>query len=487
MAINLTSALPTTASSSTGQGILSSLGVGSGIDINSLISQLMTAEQAPLTLLQNQQSADQAQISAFGSVSSALSSLQTAAQALETSNSSSAFGAMIATPADTSVLTASTGTGAAAGSYNISVTSLASSQILRSNAAYSTTDTFNTGTLNISVGGGTATPVTIGSANNTLSGIAQAINSANAGVTATVLNDGTTNHLVLSSNTSGTAGAIQVSVSQTGTGATQNLTDFAYSGTDSTTMVTSQPAANASFKLNGTPITRSSNTVSDVINGVTLNLQTANASTTLSVAPDTSAVTTAVQNFVTAYNAAVNAISSVSAYDPTSNTAQPLTGNDVIFQLQSQLPSILSHGIAGIQGGLTSLADVGVTLQQDGTLALDSSKLQSALANPNNDVASLFGSSTANGYAYQIDQMLNNFVGPTGAISVETNGLTGSIQDLQQQESAMNNYLSQLQAQYTAEFTAMDSTVQQLNSTQSFMTQQLQYQLVNAGTALGGA
>jgi len=471
--------VPTT--NSTGQGILTSLGIGSGIDINGLITKLMTAEQAPLTLLQNQQTADQAQISAFGSVSSALSSLQTAAQALESTSSNSAFSTMTATPADASVLTATAGAGAAAGTYSISVTQLASSQIVRSNAAYGTTDSFNTGTLAITVGGSTAN-IAIGPANNTLSGIAQAINAANAGVTATVLNDGTTNHLVLTSNTSGSAGTIGIAVTQTGTGATRNLSDFNYSGANTATMVQAQAAGDAQLTLNGTTVTRPSNTISDVISGVTLNLLSYPASTTLSVSPDATATTTAVTGFVNAYNAAITALNGVSSFDTTSNAAQPLTGNSVVQNLQSSLPAIFSHSISGIKGGLTTLADVGVSLQQDGTLSLDPAKLQSALSNPNNDVASLFGSTKAGsqGFAYQLDQMLNNYVGPTGAITAQTNGITTAIQSLTTQEAQMQDYLTQLQAQYTAQFTAMDATVSQLNSVQSYMTQQLQYQLVYA-------
>jgi flagellar hook-associated protein 2 len=472
-------AITVPSTNSTGSGILTSLGIGSGIDINGLISKLMTAEQAPLTLLQNQQSADQAQISAFGSVSSALSSLQTAAQALETTSANSAFSTMTATPGDSTVLTATAGAGAAAGSYTISVTNLASNQIVRSNAAYTTTDTFNTGTLAVKVNG-TTTNVVIGSANNTLAGIAQAINTANAGVTATVLNDGTTNHLVLSSNSSGTTGAIQVAVTQTGTGATQNLTDFNYAGSNTATMVQAQAAANAQLSLNGTTVTRSSNTISDVISGVTLNLLSSPASTTLSVAPDPGAATTAVNNFVTAYNAAIQAVNGVSSFNSGTNQAQALTGNSVIQQLQASLPAIFSHSISGIKGGLTTLADVGVSLQQDGTLAVNSAKLSAALSNPGNDVASLFGSPSQQGFAYQLDQLLTNYVGPTGAIAAQTNGLNSSIQSLTQQESQVNDYLKQLQAQYTSEFTAMDATVAQLTSVQSYLNQQLQYQLVYA-------
>jgi flagellar hook-associated protein 2 len=410
----------------------------------------MTAEQVPLTLLQNQQSADQAQISAFGSVSSALSSLQTAVQALEKTSANSVFSAMGATSANTSVLTATGGTGATAGSYNITVSALASNQIVRSNAAYATTDTFNTGTLAITVGG-TTTNVSIGPANNTLSGIAQAINTANAGVT------------------------------ETGNGATQSLTDFNYGGTDTATMVQSQAAVNAQLTLNGTPITRSSNTISDVIGGVTLNLS-GTGSTSMSVAPDTSAATTAINNFVSAYNAALKAIAGVSSYDAGTNQAQPLTGNPVIQNLQSALPAIFSHSLAGIKGGMTTLADVGVSLQSDGTLSVDSAKLQATLTNPGNDVASLFGSATpgSRGFATQLDQVLNNFVSPTGAIAAQTNGLNTAIQGLTKQENQVQAYLAQVQAQYTAEFTNMDATVAQLNSVQSYMTQQLQSQLIYA-------
>jgi|SRR5579871_6445993 len=474
MAVNI----PTTGVS--GSGILTSLGVGSGIDINGLVSSLMTAEQVPLTLLQNQQSGDQTQISAFGSVSSALASLQSAAQALETTSTDGTFSSMSATAADTTVLGASAGAGAAAGVYNISVSKLASNQIVRSNAAYAATDTFDNGTLHITVGNAT-TDVAIGPANNTLAGIAQAINTAKAGVTATVLNDGTTNHLLLSSNTSGASGTIKVSVDQTGSGATQNLSDLAYAGSDTATMVQAQAGLNASLTINGTSITRPSNTITDAIGGVTLNL-TGQGTTSLTVAADSSGTLAAVNAFASAYNSVVKTLNSVSSYDASSNTAQPLNGNAIVLQLQQGLPRIFSHAVGGIKGGLTTLADVGVSLQQDGTMTVNAAKLQSALSNPGNDVASLFGGTAAGseGFAYQLDQFLNNFTSPTGAISAQTHGLTSAIQSLTQRETDMTNYLDRVKAQYTAEFTNMDATVSQLNSVQSFMTQQLQYQLVYA-------
>ncbi len=474
------------ANTTLGNSILQSLGMANNININSLVSALMGAEQIPLNALQAQQTNDQTRISALGTLSSALASLQSASQALEAGSISDTFTAMMASSSDTSALTATTGTGARPGTWSLTITALASSQVIRSASDYTTGDTFGAGTLQISVGG-TSTSVTIKAGQSTLSGIAAAINASDAAVTASVLDDGTSQRLILSADASGTDGALRIAATQTGGSGTQSLTDLAYSGTDSATMVESQAAADASFTLNGTPITRSSNTVSDVIPGVTLTLGKAPTVTKVTVKPDAAGQATAIGAFVTAYNNAIATIASLTAYDAASGTSQPLNGNTSISALQSALPGILSHGLSGIAGGASTLADIGISLQADGTMSIDSNKLQGALTNPGHDIASLFGRLTRGqqGFATQIDHLLGRYLGPGGAIGQQTQSLTASIQSLTSQMSTEQARLTALQLQYTRQFTAMDTILSKMNSTQTFLTQQLQYANINAANKMG--
>ncbi len=477
--------------SSIGNTILQSLGFANNLNVNSIVTALMGAEQAPLTLLQGQQSADQAKISALGTVSSALASLQTAAQALESGSITDTFTSMNTNASNPAVLSSIAATGASAGSYSITVNTLASTDIVRSNKTYSTSDTFGNGSLAITVGGST-TNVAISSGSNNLAGIASAINASGAKVTASVINDGTTNRLLLTSATSGAAGAISVAVSGYDGSGSQSLNDFNYAGSNTAAMVQSQPALDASFTLNGTTITRSSNTVSDVIPGVKLTLTQAStlstpATTTLTVSPNSSGQVTAIGAFISAYNTVIQTLGSVSAYDVTTNVAQPLSGDSVINSLQATLPAIFSHSITGVGGGASTLADIGITLQSDGTMAINSNVLLTAITNPANDIASLFGSLSAGqqGFATQIDNLLKGFVGSGGSVGRESSSLTTQVSNLTKQQTAEQARLAELQTQFTNQFAAMDTTVSQMQSTQSFLTQQLQYANINAANKLG--
>jgi flagellar hook-associated protein 2 len=202
---------------------ITSGGVGSGLDVNGIVEKLMENERRPLGIYDKKQSSYKTKLSAYGVLKSNLDSLKSAATVLSTD---STFTSNTAAVSDSTVLSASAST-AAAGSYSISVTQLAKFHTVRSNTDYAaTTDTFNGGTLAISVGGAAAIDVTIDGSNNTLAGIRQAINDASAGVTATIVNDGTTNRLILTSTTSGSVGAINVTVTDNGSGGTNALTQL---------------------------------------------------------------------------------------------------------------------------------------------------------------------------------------------------------------------------------------------------------------------
>lgn len=312
---------------------ISSPGIGSNLDIKTIVSQLMAVERQPLALLDVKEASYNAQLSAFGSLKGALTSLQQAAQTL---NLSTTYSAVKASVADSGILDAGISGAAAAGAYDIEVKSLAQSQKLIS-TGYGGMDTVvGSGTIKIAFGSYsdsasppvafTANPdkaeqtIAIDSSNNTLQGIRDAINKAKIGVTATIINDGASYRLSLTSDETGTKNALKISVAESGAA---GLSQLAYDGSAGgvSNMTQNVAAKDAVVKVDGITITKSSNTITDAIQGVTLNLRKETLSgvtTRLTIAADTSSVTSAINNFVKAYNGVNSMIASYTAYDKSS-------------------------------------------------------------------------------------------------------------------------------------------------------------------------
>ena len=443
---------------------LATPGLGSGLDINGLVSKLMAVEQQPLTQINTQESSYQSQISAYGTIKGYLSAFQTAAQNLE---SSANFTVTKASVADTTVLSATSSATAVAGNYNVAVTQLAQAQKLASAGYASTSTAVASGTLPVTLTlnytdtSKTAVNISIDSSNNTLTGIRDAINNANAGVSASIINDGTNNRLILSSETSGAIGAVSLSSTDAGLGAL------------ATGMTTATAAQDAKFTVDGIAIQKSSNAVTDAIQGVTLNLAKIGTSQ-VSVATDTASITTNIQQFVSAYNSLQSSIKSNTSYDATNNTPSVLTGDSTTRYIQQTFLNIFNTDVPGAPSGQSNLTDIGITFQADGTLAVDSTKLSAALANPSINVGNIFAkSSSGTGYASQIDTSVGNMLESGGLLTARTDGLTTSIKSLEDQKTALNTRLAQVQATYLAEFNALDSSIASMNSTQSFLTQSL--------------
>lgn len=383
---------------------LSSPGIGSGLDVNSLVTKLMDIERQPLTALDTKEASYQAQLSALGTIKGQLSSLQAAAAKV---SDAAAFLAMKTSVADATLFSASAASNAAAGSYSVEVKTLAQAQKLKSGAFAQTTDAVGTGTLTIQFGtysGGafTANPdkavktITIGSGQGTLAGVRDAINAADAGVTATIVNDGTGNRLVLSSKDSGVANALKVTVADDDGNATDaaGLSQLAYDASTGGTanLTETVAAADATLMIDGMAVTKSSNTVTDAIEGVTLNLAkaTPGSPTTLTVSRDTAAVKAQVDAFVKAYNDASKMLRDATAYNASTKKGAIFQGDATVRDLQNQLRNLLNQPLAGAGGGLARLSDIGITFQKDGSLALDSTKLQKVLDDPSKDISTLF-------------------------------------------------------------------------------------------------
>ena len=392
---------------------LSSAGIGSGLDVTSIVSQLMSIEQRPLTALTSKQSDYKAKLSAFGTIQSGISSFQTTLKKLSDPKN---LQTIKATAADTNVLGTSGGAGAVPGDYSIEVTQLAQSQKLASAGQLNAQAVVGTGTLTFDFGtisGGTlgtdgkytgagftsngagSKQVTIDSSHNTLNGIRDAINAANIGVTASIVNDGSSTpyRLALSNSQTGEASSMKISVS--GDAALGNLLNHDPSGSQALTQTVA--AQNAELKVDGLAISKGSNSFSDVVPGVTLTLKKTNAGspTSLSVTRDTNAVKANVQEFVDGYNKLTGSLKSLTSYDMESKKGAALYGDSSVRNMLGQLRGLVTGTITGGASSLTRLSDAGISYQADGTLKLDSTQLQKVIDTQFDQLPGLFAASGA--------------------------------------------------------------------------------------------
>jgi flagellar hook-associated protein 2 len=388
---------------------ISSPGIGSNLDVNSIVSQLMTLESRPLQALDSKEASFQAQLSAFGTLKGGLTSFQSAVQGLNDVNRFQSYKAAIG---NSGVATVSAANSAVPGSYALEVTQLAQAQKLVAAGQASTSNAIGTGTLSFEFGtissgtfnaatgqytgasytadGAGAKTITIGASNNTLSGIRDAINAAKIGVTASIVNDGsgTPFRLALTVTDSGQAKSLRISVS--GDAALANL--LAHDPAATQNLAETATARNAEFKLDGVAITKPKNTVSDAIDGVTLNLLGTNAgsATAVTVTRDSGTIKGSVDTLVKAYNDLNATIRNLSAYNAATKQGTVLQGDVTLITLQSRIRATLGNALTGISGSYNNLSQIGVAFQKDGTLTLDAAKFQAALDASPNDIAALF-------------------------------------------------------------------------------------------------
>jgi len=491
-----TTSATATSTSSSNTGLITNLGVGSGLDLSSLLDQLTQAEQAPLTAITQQEQSYQTKLSAYGQVQSMLGAFQASANQL---GNPSFFQATTASSSNTAVLSATGSNTAATGSYAINVTQLAQAQSLVSKGQSSQTTAIGTGTIHIDFGaitggtldtntssptygtytgatftansGSTGVDITIDSSNNTLQGVADAINKANAGVTASIINDGsgTPYRLVINSNNTGATNSVRMSVNETdGGSALSSLATYDPAGTQD--MQQTVQAQNANLTVNNIGIQSASNTVAGAVAGVTMNLaQTGTSNVT--VQRDTSSIVTGVQAFVTAYNNLQSTATSLSAYDPSTQTGSPLTGDSTLSIIQNQLRSVLNNQQSG--NAFTNLGQIGISFQTDGTLALDTSKLTTALNSNAGAVASLFGNTDGtSGYGNQISTLITGLTSSNGSLTAATAGINNTLKDLGNQYTDTQSQINATIANYQAQFQQLDVLMSQMQNTSTYLTQQ---------------
>lgn len=586
---------------STTTGTISSNGLGSGLDITGIVSKLMSIERQPIDRLDAQTTAVKADITAYGTLKSTLATLQTAVQTLTTK---ATYSATKTTVADTAQMSATSDSTAAVGSYSVQVQQLAKQEKIKSVGFDKATDTVGTGTLTFDFGtyatdGNGVTSfspntnkktvtVTIPSGSDSLSSIASAINAAKAGISATVLNDGTKSYLSFSPTDAGVANALKVTVSDNdgnnadnaglsrlafdkSSGLTRGSLDYTSAsiavsaassnnkftiavdggvatevtipdGTyDKTTIVSAMQTAidsalgvgkakasldadnklvvasttttgyagvaltsssgnigltalfgdsgtaiestnrmtetvapqDAKLLVDGVLVTKSTNTVTDAIQGVTLNLvKESTSATTVTVAADSTALSTALDTFVTAYNKASASLTELLAYDATTKKAGELQGEGTVRSIQTGLRQALQTVNQSM--GVSSLSTLGVAFQRDGTLKFTSAKLQTALSDPTKNVQSFFiGTDGTSGLANKLNNLMTSYLGTEGSITTRTTSLNSTLTTQAKQRAALETRMTAIEARYTKQYNNLDTLISSMKSTSTYLTQQL--------------
>ncbi len=429
-------------------------GGSNGINVQLLLDVALAAIEAPLVSLQRQQSALQVKTKALQSIQDDINSLATAVTDL--SSTSGAVNSLTATSSDSTVFTASADPTALSGTHSIVVNSLATTSSYYTNPVASATTAIGTGSFQITVGSQPPVTITVNNTNNTLNGVAAAINGQNAGVTASVINDANGARLALVSNTSGAPGNLTISNDSTGLGFHQAVT-----------------GSNASLVVDGVPINSTSNTLSGVIPGATIQLTGAapGRAVSLTLSPDSSQATKAINQFVTAWNKVMQVVNLQFAVTSSGRAGGPLEADGTLRGVQNQLLSAVTHSIPG-NNGLVNLASIGVNMNNDGTLAINSGTLSNALNNNFSSVHTLLQG--ASGVATGLANTLKQITDPAnGSVTLDLQGFSNENRDLTQQIDVMRSQLLIQQQNLTDQYAKLQTTLQEMPLLQNQLTAQL--------------
>jgi flagellar hook-associated protein 2 len=469
---------------------ISSIGIGSGLDIESMITQLVAVERAPVTQLQKDATALQTKLSTYGKLQSGMATLRDAASALTRAGT---WGATAGSSSDAASVAVTTSSSTQPGSYAIEVQRLASAQ---SNATgvYASADALvGEGTLHIELGtwgagqssftpkaGATAVDISVGPPAESLAQLRDKINASNSGVVASVLTDASGARLVLRSAATGEANGFRVGVTDTdgnnfdGVG----LSALAFDPSAGIlTMAQALAAANAAASLNGLPISSDGNTLSNVLDGITLTLgKVTTAPVLVEARSDTASIRKALDSFVTAYNDLNKLVAEQTKYDAASKTAGVLQGDSAAVSIRAQMRSLVGSS-SGASAMFTRLADVGFDVQTDGSIKLDETKLANGLANLG-DMKKLFASSDLvdpanNGIATRLRAMADQVLSIDGSISTRSDGLRKRIDMNQDRQEALNDRIAMVEKRLRAQYTALDKQMASLTSLSSYVTQQI--------------
>jgi len=407
-------------------GSISSLGVGSGIDIQGLVTSLVAAESAGKSARLDRKEVDfQAKLSIMGSVKGALKDFQSTYGDLKLTSS---FKSYTAVSSDSSAFTASAKNGAIEGSYSISVTQIAQANKLKSIEQADKTTSIGTGTLQFVQGDGTTTNVNI--ADGTLEGIRDAINDANFGVDASIVYNGTGYVLSVAAGLGTDSSISSITATTTTTGSLANFE----TGVDPLVNLTEiQPAADAIFSVNGVGITAQSNTITNIVDNVEIDLKAADggvATNTLTIGRDTSTVEESVKKFVDGYNGLISGLNSATFYDADTEQSGILIGDPTVRGIVSQLRNMLNTVTGDATTEFNSFASIGILTKRDGTLEFDTSKLSAALISKPDEIQNLLagGAATISGPDINIVGITDNIGSGSYPVDISSVPLQGSLQ-----------------------------------------------------------
>lgn len=475
---------------------VTSLGAGSGLDAESIVTKLVALEKQPADTLTSTNTKLSTQVSTWGKIQSAFSTLQDAAAKLTQSDF---WNATTATSSDSTALSVTTTSKAKPGVYSLTVSKLAQEQYVASKAYTDKTAAVGEGTIRIELGkytsdGGTppavtfaakaaatAVDISIGPGDNTLEKIRDRINGANAGVTASIVNDASGSRLVMRGS-SGEENAFRVSVTESGTA--PGLSALAYTAESAAApeakqMTQTQAAQNAQATINGLSISSASNTLNEVVDGISLQLSKVTTSpVNITVAQDTSAISKGMSDFVTAYNSVVSTIRVQTLYDEASKTAGPLQGDATARGLLSQMRGLIGSNVAA-SSVFKRLSDIGLDIKTDGTMSQKSSKFNDALTQNAAELQKFFSNAnttdaTQNGFAERLRLLSKQILDPaSGAINNSTSTLQTMIKRNTTKIDAINNHAAIVETRLRAQYSALDTQMSKLSGLSSYVSAQL--------------
>ncbi len=449
---------------------ITSSGIGSGLDVQGLVQQLVAAEGQPTEIrIARNEARFQSELSALGSVKSAVSAFNDQVKKMQDLDT---LLQRAGTVADDTVLELAVDTAALPGTYSVEVTQLAQVERLQSGAFADTSTAVGTGNLQISIGGQSFT-VAIDDGENTLSDVQDAINNAveNKGVTATVVTADTGSYLFLTGEKTGSAEGITVTQSG-GDGGLSVLEYDPLNGLNSLTQT--QAPQDAIVNINGFAVTSSGNSIAGAIEGVTLDLLATNvgAATEVTISNDEAAVKAQLDAFISSYNDLIDVFNEQTSYNTETEIAAPLLGDATVRGLRDQLRREFFTEVTDIDATFNSLLDIGITTGLDGKLSLDSSTVDAVLDTEFSKFGQLFANS--DGYAVRFNSLIESYIDSTdGVLTERVDGIEASIEDLTDQREALALRLESVERRLLRQFNALDALVGELTTTSSFLTQQL--------------
>lgn len=442
---------------------ITSLGIGSGLDLNSLVDDLLAAEREPREKrLDRREAGLQAQISAFGSIRGGLAELDVAASRLATLRAG-----QTASSSDETRVTATANGSASTGRVTVEVEALARAQSLASVALADADAEVGTGAFTLQLGEREAVRITIDSGNDSLRGLRDAINQSDSGVSASIVNTGEGARLVLTSSETGAANTIALTVDGALVGA-ENPTGLARFATEALDVATAGQDARA--RINGLLVTSASNTLDGTVEGLRLELRgetEAGSPVRLDVGEDRGTIQKALEGFIDAYNAVVGQIGDFTRYNPDTQAAGLLLGDSLMRGLRGQLSAALTRSV-GDASGLGNLVNLGVRSGENGKLALNAGALEQAL---DRDFAGSVG--LINTVAGGLRDTVQGFTSSGGLLEARTDGLRSTVRTIDRQRETLETRMEQLETRLRRQFGAMDALVGQLQQSSSFLDQQL--------------